>query len=78
MTFFYYNGTDLINKGLKLKDKFYKNEFKDFINQKGLLENLEKEFFKADETDKEYAEKVSIVLQMIEQEKTVGNTVYSK
>jgi len=78
VTFFYYNGTDLINKGLKLKDKFYKNEFKDFINQKGLLENLEKEFFKADETDKEYAEKVSIVLQMIEQEKTVGNTVYSK
>jgi len=67
--FFYYNGTELMNKGLRLKDKIYENEFKNFIKQRDLLENLEKEFFKADETDKDYAEKVSIVLQMIEQEK---------
>jgi hypothetical protein len=75
--FFFYNGTDIINKGLILKGKLYENEFKDFIYQNKLLENLEKEFFNADENDKEYAEKVSIVLQIIEQEKTVGNNGYN-
>ncbi len=66
--FFYYNGTDLINKGLKLKDKVYEKEIKDFLNQNGLLIDLEKEFFRTDEVDKEYAEKVSVVSQMIERE----------
>lgn len=69
VTFFYYNGTELMHKGLKLKDKVYETEIRNFINESGLLENLEKEFFVADEVDKEYAEKVSIVMQMIEQEK---------
>jgi len=68
VNFYYYNGTDLINKGLKLKDKLYEVEFVEFINQNGLLENLENEFFEVNEIDKEYAEKVSIVSQMIEQE----------
>ena len=74
--FFYNYGTDLINKGLKLKDKIYKKEFIEFINQKGLIKNLENEFFRADEIDKRYAEKVSIVIQMIEQEKLFGSSLY--
>ncbi len=65
--FYYLNGTDLINKGLNLKGKVFEKEIFEFINRKGLLELLEKEFFKADLFDKAYAEKVSIVLQMIEQ-----------
>ncbi|GCC53173.1 hypothetical protein SanaruYs_34160 [Chryseotalea sanaruensis] len=76
--FFYYNGTEIINKGLKIKDKIYDKEFLNLLNQSELLDKLEIEFFKADEVDKDYAEKISIVTQMIEQEKTVGNNVYKK
>ncbi|WP_420552846.1 hypothetical protein [Tenacibaculum aiptasiae] len=68
--FFYRNGTDLMNKGLKVGDKIYHKEFSEFIvNQKGLIEYLEKEFFRIDEINKKYSEKISTVIQMIEQEK---------
>ncbi|TCP22359.1 hypothetical protein EV195_1128 [Tenacibaculum skagerrakense] len=78
VAFFYYNGTEIINKGLKIKDKIYNKEFMNLLNQPELLDKLEIEFFKADEINKDYAEKISIVTQMIEQEKTVGNNVYKK
>lgn len=74
VTFFYYNGTEILNKGLKIKDRVYDKEFKELLNRPELLIKLENEFFKVDEIDKDYAEKVSIVIQMIEQEKTVGNS----
>lgn len=73
VSFFYFNGHRLTNKGLKIHDKDYEKELQKLLNQQGLLENLEKEFFKADEMDKEYAEKISVVLQMIEQEKALAN-----
>lgn len=67
--FFYSQGTELVHKGLKHKDR----AITEIINQKGLLESLEKAFFEADEIDKEYAEKVSIVMQVIEQAKMLHN-----
>ncbi len=75
VTFFYYNGTEIIMKGLKIKDRVYDKEFMDLLNQPELLNKLENEFFKAEEIDKEYAEKISIVIQMIEQEKTIRKSI---
>lgn len=63
--FFYYHGTEIINKGLKIKDKSYDTIFKEFICQDNLIERLEEEFFKVESVDTKYAEKVSIVAQMI-------------
>jgi len=72
--FFYYNGTELISKGLEIKDKNYDSLFKEFINQEQLVERLEEAFFKVESENKEYAEKISAVTQMIEQErKRIGN-----
>lgn len=68
VTFFYHSGSELINKGFKLNDHFFVAEFNEFIHNENALEELEKDFFKMDEIHKEYAEKVSIVIQMIEQE----------
>jgi len=76
VVFFYYNGTTLINKGLKLNDKDYGGEFANFINENQLLRHLEQAFFKADEIDEEYAEMISIVYQMIEQETKRNNGVF--
>jgi hypothetical protein len=67
--FFYEYGTTIINKGIRIKEKVYDKEFKDFINQVDLIDKLEKAFFSLDENDNQYADKISIVLQMIEQEK---------
>lgn len=65
--FFYYHGNEIVNKGLKLNGKVFEKDFRDLIKQDGLLEGLENAFFKANEVDPKYAEKVSIVLQMVEQ-----------
>lgn len=67
--FYYFNGTELLKKGLRIKEKYYDKEFKTFINQENLLEKLEETFFRVEAEDNEYAEKVSIVAQMIEQER---------
>jgi len=66
--FFYYYGIELLYEKVKDKDQLFLTEFKSYINQKNLLNVLEEEFFKADLENKEYAEKISFVLQMIEQE----------
>ena len=64
--FFYYYGTEVLNKGIKIKGKFYKKEFKDWINAIELTEKLEAEFFRVDKNDQKYSEKISIVIQMME------------
>lgn len=63
--FLYFHGTALLTKGLK--DAALEAAFSTFITQEELLFLLEQTFFDVAETDQAYAEKVSIVLQMIEQ-----------
>ena len=65
--FFYSNGTEILNKGIKINGKYYQNEFLEIINNRKITEKLENEFFIIEETNKNYSEKISIVLQMIEQ-----------
>lgn len=65
--FFYREGTNLMNKEMDSKGKPNQFEIGLLLNQKGLVESLENEFFKADKMDQPYAEKISIVLQMVEQ-----------
>ncbi len=67
--FFYKEGTELLYKGLKIKKRNYDLVFKNFIQQEKLTERLEEAFFKFELADHKLAEKISIVLQMIEQEK---------
>jgi len=69
---FYYCGNELLNKGLKIDGTVHLQLFKDFINQDGLIPQLEAHFFEVDAIDSEYAYKVSAVTQMIEQERKVG------
>jgi hypothetical protein len=73
--FFYNHGTEILNGGLRIQDKLYESEWKDLLNSENMLELLEKEFFEVSDSDSEYSEKISVVIQMIEQEKTVGNTL---
>ena len=73
--FFYYNGSQLIDKGLKLREVVFDKEFKSLVYSDKLLERLEQEFFRINDIDKEYAATISTVLQMIEQERTINKTV---
>ena len=70
--FFYQNGTRLLSKDLKLNGETYTNDLRSFLAKPCLIEILEKEFFHADENDKNYAAKVSAVTQMIECEKDLA------
>ncbi len=72
LLFFYYHGTKILNDGLKIRGKIYKNELRELLYSEKLLDLLEKEFFSVDDTDKDYSEKVSVVILMIEQEKALG------
>lgn len=65
--FFYVNGTEIMNRGIKINEKKYSNEFVSLLNNEELIIKLENEFFEKENTELEYAEKISIVLQMIEQ-----------
>lgn len=71
VVFFYYYGNRILDDGLKLDGIRYKDEFKHVLQDKMLLKKLENEFFKFESIDTEYAAKVSIVVQMIEQALTV-------
>lgn len=73
VSFFYDNGNGLLEKGLKFKDNVYHQEFKDFLSATNFLQVLEDEFFDKEEMENEYAEKVSVVIQMVEQAKSAGN-----
>ncbi|MFM9946029.1 MAG: hypothetical protein ACKVQB_12445 [Bacteroidia bacterium] len=66
--FFYYHGNTILNGGLKIDGKNYENEFLQFIKRNDLIEKLETTFFKNEKEDEDYAEKISVVLQIIEQE----------
>jgi hypothetical protein len=68
VSFFYYYGNQILDKGVKVNDKQYGNELKDLIYADNLVDRLQDEFFRYETTDNEYAEKVSIVLQMVEQQ----------
>ena len=65
--FFYFNGTEIMNRGIKINETKYINEFDTLLNTENLISKLEFEFFDKEITDIEYAEKISIVMQMIEQ-----------
>lgn len=65
--FFYLNGSQLLSKGLKMKNSSFDKEFIGIINQDGFLKILEEVFFKAEQVDNDYSEKISVVIQMIEQ-----------
>ena len=66
--FFYYYGNQILDKGLKLNEKQYEKGLKDLIYTTNLTDRLQEEFFRYETTDKEYAERVSVVLLMIEQQ----------
>jgi hypothetical protein len=65
--FFYLNGTEIMNGGIKINETKYMNEFDALLNTENLISKLEFAFFEKENIDIEYAEKISIVLQMIEQ-----------
>lgn len=71
--FFYYHGTQILNGGLKIDNKRYEGEFLDWIARNDLTNKLETTFFNTDKKDEDYAEKISVVLQMIEQELRINN-----
>jgi hypothetical protein len=73
VNFFYYHGSQILNGGLKINGKIYKEEFSSILQTNNLIEKLELEFFKYENIDQEYAANVSIVLQMIEQELKIKN-----
>jgi hypothetical protein len=66
--FFYYYGNHILDKGFKINEKQYGKEMKRLIYTKKLTDKLQDEFFKYEPIDKDYADKVSIVLQMVEQQ----------
>lgn len=68
MNFFYNNGSQLIDKGLKLKGNAFDKELLSLIKNDELLEKLEQEFFRVCDSNTEYARTISTILQMIEQE----------
>ncbi|MEZ4935665.1 MAG: hypothetical protein R2788_26465 [Saprospiraceae bacterium] len=68
--FFYMNGNEILYSGkkVKLNGKDRKHEFVELLERDNLTESLENEFFNSEMGNKEYAGKVSTVLQMIENE----------
>lgn len=72
VNFFFYNGSQLIDKGLKLKNNAFDKELRTFIYSNKLLERLEQAFFIASEGNSKYAATISTVLQMIEQERAIS------
>lgn len=70
--FFYYDGSQILNGGLRIVDKIYKQEFLDWLKREELTKKLEESFFLNEHADPDYADKISIVLQMIEQEMKVN------
>jgi hypothetical protein len=72
--FFYYHGTQILNDGLKIENKVLGKEFIQLFESGDILKKLESNFFKNEKADSEYADKISIVLQMIEQEQKIKNS----
>ena len=70
--FFYYHGTQILSGGIRFDDRKYKQEFLDWLKREELNDKLEISFFNNEHTDPDYADKISIVLQMIEQEMKIN------
>ncbi len=66
--FFYNHGNQILNGGLKLNEEKYENELISLIHSDKLIERLENEFYNYESIEPEFAQKVSIVLQIIEQQ----------
>jgi hypothetical protein len=66
--FFYYHGYQVLNGGLRINKQKHDKEFIEKLSNKKLIQKLETAFFENETLDTDYAEKISIVLQMIEQE----------
>ena len=68
--FFYMNGNEIMYSGkrFKIKGNDRRNELMNLLERDNLTNRLEEEFFNYETKDKEYADKVSTVLQMIENE----------
>lgn len=66
--FFYYHGNQILDNRFKMNETTQENIFIPLIRSSNLIERLETDFFKYEQTEPEYAEKISITLQMIEQQ----------
>ncbi len=69
--FFYYFGNQILDRGSKISEKQYGKELRELIYTNKLIDRLQDEFFNFELREQEYAEKVSIVLQMVEQQLNV-------
>ena len=68
--FFYLNGNDILysRKVIKINGEDKRNELTNLLERVNLVNKLEEEYFNHETKDNKYAERVSIVLQMIENE----------
>lgn len=66
--FFYDHGNGILAHNFKLNGKDHAPAFKKLIYDPALAARLQDAFFRYEGTNKTYAEKVSVVLQMIEQQ----------
>ncbi|MBU7570252.1 MAG: hypothetical protein KAF41_06325 [Flavobacterium sp.] len=66
--FFFYYGNQILDLKLILNQENAAAALRSMIDVENLINLLEEEYFKNEENDKAYAEKVSVVLQMIEQQ----------
>ena len=65
--FFYYYGNIILHGRSSLINEEHIEELISLIHSDKIIAKLEEDFFEYENTDKDYAEKASIVLQMIEQ-----------
>lgn len=72
--FFYSNGFQLFQKGLKINGVQRNDILDQLLSKQDLLLILETEFFKVSENDPEYAQQISVVLQTIEMELKNSNS----
>lgn len=66
--FFYWHGSQILSKGISISETKYEINFIERIQKEGLISKLENLFFKTEPIHTEYADKISVVLQMLEQE----------
>ena len=66
--FFYWHGSQILSKGVHISETKYEIKFRERIQAEGLISKLENLFFKTEDINPDYADKISVVLQMLEQE----------
>lgn len=65
--FFYTYGNEILDKGLKINGQDYTTVFFTFFQKESLINTLENAFFANSSSNHSYSEKISAVLQLIEQ-----------